>query len=177
MRVFTECLWDFNPSTCDDPKSVQMIPVNTACDRPAATFRLIATRVHKNETKTIKIIFQGKKITELDLQKHQLQNLKVATLLFGKFLIIIFPPISTNILSNYQGSLSTSHETSFFSLLDDTGFDSFVLHMVNRVFSVDRGRIEVWVDNDVDIIDIPAQSPIGFQVERICIRINTLYMI
>ncbi|XP_061164281.1 uncharacterized protein LOC133173309 [Saccostrea echinata] len=126
-RVFTECLWDFQPLSNNN--SEQMIPVTTVCDRPASTFRFVASRTRKNKTKTIKITFHGKKITELDLHKHKLQKRRVATLLF-----------------------------------DDTGFDSFSLHMVNKVFSIDRGRIEVWLDNDVDFVDILDQSPVGFKM-------------
>lgn len=48
---------------------------------------------------------------------------------------------------------------------DDAGFDGLKLHMVNRVYSIDRGRIEVWVDNDVDVINIVDHSPIGFKVQ------------
>lgn len=43
--------------------------------------------------------------------------------------------------------------------VDDAGFDGLKLHMVNRVYSIDRGRIEVWVDNDVDVINIVDHSP------------------
>lgn len=49
--------------------------------------------------------------------------------------------------------------------VDDAGFDGLKLHMVNRVYSIDRGRIEVWVDNDVDVINIVDHSPIGFKVQ------------
>ncbi|XP_062613990.1 uncharacterized protein LOC134275727 [Saccostrea cucullata] len=128
-RVFTECLWDFQPSGPNKPDSVQMIPVTTVCDRPSSTFHFVVSRKRKHKTKTIKVTFHGKKITQLDLHKHKLQNRKVATLLF-----------------------------------DDTGFDSFSLHMVSKVFLIDRGRIEVWVDNDLDFVDISDQSPVGFQM-------------
>ena len=51
-----------------------------------------------------------------------------------------------------------------FSPVDDAGFDGLELHLVNKVFSIDRGRIEVWVDNDVDVVNIRDHSPLGFRV-------------
>lgn len=48
--------------------------------------------------------------------------------------------------------------------VDDVGFDGLKLYMVNRVYFIDRGWIEVWVDNDVDVINIVDYSFIGFKV-------------
>lgn len=48
--------------------------------------------------------------------------------------------------------------------VDDVGFDGLKLYMVNRVYFIDRGWIEVWLDNDVDVINIVDYSFIGFKV-------------
>ena len=59
-----------------------------------------------------------------------------------------------------------------FSPVDDAGFDGLELHLVNKVFSIDRGRIEVWVDNDVDVVNIRDHSPLGFRVLSLQIHFN-----
>lgn len=59
-----------------------------------------------------------------------------------------------------------------FSPVDDAGFDGLELHLVNKVFSIDRGRIEVWVDNDVDVVNIRDHSPLGFRVLSLLIHFN-----
>lgn len=51
-----------------------------------------------------------------------------------------------------------------FFFVDDVGFDGLKLYMVNRVYFIDCGWIEVWVDNDVDVINIVDYSFIGFKV-------------
>ncbi|XP_052675107.1 uncharacterized protein LOC128156838 [Crassostrea angulata] len=134
-RVFTECLWDYTPCTDDGLSPASMIPIVTVCDRPASTFRFVASGMRGNESKTIKITFHGKRVSELDLRQHKLLDRNVSTLLF-----------------------------------DDAGFDGLKLHMVNRVYSIDRGRIEVWVDNDVDVINIVDHSPIGFKMYKLSVN-------
>lgn len=42
-RVFTECLWDYTPCTDDGLAPASMIPIVTVCDRPASTFRFVAS--------------------------------------------------------------------------------------------------------------------------------------
>lgn len=91
-RMFTECLWDYSPSPSDGSDTAPAIPIHTLCDRPAATFRFIVSRSQKNETKTIRIVFQGKRVTELDLQKQNLLNMKLSTMLFGKYKCVNFSP-------------------------------------------------------------------------------------
>lgn len=91
-RMFTECLWDYSPSPSDGSDTAPAIPTHTLSDRPAATFRFIVSRSQKNETKTIRIVFQGKRVTELDLQKQNLLNMKLSTLLFGKYKCVNFSP-------------------------------------------------------------------------------------
>ena len=59
-----------------------------------------------------------------------------------------------------------------FSPVDEAGFDGLELHLVNKVFSIDRGRIEVWVDNDVDVVNIRDHSPVGFRVLSLLIHFN-----
>lgn len=82
-RVFTECLWDYAPCTDDGLSPASMIPIVTLCDRPASTFRFVASGMRGNESKTIKITFHGKRVSELDLRQHKLLDRKVSTLLFG----------------------------------------------------------------------------------------------
>lgn len=82
-RVFTECLWDYTPCTDDGLSPASMIPIVTVCDRPASTFRFVASGMRGNESKTIKITFHGKRVSELDLRQHKLLDRNVSTLLFG----------------------------------------------------------------------------------------------